>query len=98
MFTEVPLFPEQASTHAGQVDALFFFLLGVSGFFAALIAILLACFAIKYRRRSEDERPAPIASSLKLELTWSLIPLAISLFIFVWGARLFFSMSRPPDD
>src|SRR5438093_3026439 len=93
MFTKVPLFPEQASTHAEHVDALFFFLLGVSGFFSALIALLLIYFAVKYRRRSPTETPKPIHSSLALELTWSLIPLAITLFAFAWGAELFFRSS-----
>jgi len=98
MFTEVPLFPEQASTHAGRVDALFFVLLGISGFFVALIAILLGVFAVKYRRRSAAERPAPIHSSLKLELTWTLIPIGICLFLFAWGAQLFFGSARSPQD
>ena len=98
MFTEVPLFPEQASTHAEQVDALFFFLLAVSAFFSVLIAVLLTYFAVKYRRRSPTEAPRPIHSSLALELTWSLIPLAITLFAFVWGAHLFFRSARPPED
>jgi cytochrome c oxidase subunit 2 len=98
MFTDVPLFPEAASTHAGRVDALFFTLLGITGFFVAAVAILLAGFAVRYRRRSATERPTPIQSSLKLELTWSLIPLGICLFVFVWGARLFFRSARPPED
>src|SRR5438105_4871083 len=97
MFTEVPLFPEQATAHAENVDTLFFFLLGVSGFFSALIAVLLVYFAVKYRRRSA-EIPRPIHSSLALELTWSLIPLGITLFTFVWGAQLFFRSARPPED
>jgi cytochrome c oxidase subunit II len=95
---DVVLFPEQASTHAVQVDALFFFLLGLSGFVAVSIFALNFYFAIKYRRRSDADRPAAVASSLKLELAWSLIPLAIFLFIFVWGAQLYFSWARPPDD
>jgi cytochrome c oxidase subunit II len=94
----VPLFPEQASTHAAQVDALLFFLLGISGFFTVLIAGLIVYFAVRYRRRADHDRPAPVPSSLKLELTWTLIPLAISLFIFVWGAQVYFSWARPPDD
>src|SRR5947208_9189810 len=98
MFTEVPLFPEQASTHAERVDILFYFLLGVSGFFSALIATLLIYFAVKHRRRAAAETPKPVHSSLALELTWSLIPLAITLFSFVWGAQLFFRSSRPPED
>ena len=35
---DIPLFPERASTIAGEVDALYFFLVGLSGFFALLIA------------------------------------------------------------
>jgi cytochrome c oxidase subunit II len=98
MFNEVPMFPEQASTHAERVDTLFFFLLGVSGFFSVLIAVFLIYFAVRYRRRSPAKTPKPIQSSLALELTWSLIPLAIALATYVWGAELFFRSARPPAD
>src|SRR5436309_12463628 len=98
MLAQVPLFPEQASTHAPRVDALFFFLLGVSGFMSVLIAVLIVVFAIKYRRRCEAERPKAGTASLRLELTWTIIPLAISLIMFFWGAKLYFSWSQPPDD
>jgi cytochrome c oxidase subunit II len=98
MFADVPLFPEQASTHAGQVDALFFYLLGLSGFFSVLIATLIVSFAVKYRRRAPDDKPKPIHASLALELAWSLIPLAVTLIAFYWGAELFFRSSRPPQD
>ena len=53
-----PLFPEQASTIAGQTDALYYFLIAVSVFFLLLIAGLVIYFAVRYRRRSEVE-PAP---------------------------------------
>ena len=36
-----PLFPDQASTMARQVDALYFFELGVAAFFTALICIFI---------------------------------------------------------
>jgi cytochrome c oxidase subunit II len=94
----LPLFPDQASTMAGRVDALYFYLLAVSGFFALLIALLVVVFAIKYRRRSETELPRGVEGSLKLEVAWSLIPLVIALSFFVWGAKLFFAMNRPPKD
>ena len=98
MMESVPLFPEQASTQAVQVDSLLFFLLGVSGFFATVIALFMLYFAIKYRRRSDEDRPAAIAGSLTLELAWTIIPLAIALYIFVWGAQIYFSWGRPPND
>ncbi len=83
---------------AGRVDALYFYLLAVSAFFATLIALLVIIFAIKYRRRSEAELPRGIEGSLKLEVAWSVIPLIIALSFFFWGAKLFFAMNRPPND
>jgi cytochrome c oxidase subunit 2 len=98
MLEKLGLLPVAASTHAGRVDALYFFLLAVSGFFAILIATLIVVFAIKYRRRSEDEVPTPIKGSLALELTWSIIPFGIAMGIFFWGAQLFVSMRTPPKN
>jgi len=94
----VPLFPEQASTHAPRVDALYFFLIAVSAFFALLIAALVVAFAVKFRRRSEDERPPAILGSLILELAWTLVPLGIVIVIFLWATHLYFSMQRVPPD
>ena len=59
MWLGFPLFPEQASTLAPRVDALYFFLIAVSAFFTGLIFLLLFYFAIRYRRRSETEQPLP---------------------------------------
>ncbi len=93
-----PLFPEQASTMAPRVDQLYFFLLGVSVFFATLILILIIAFAVKYRRRSDDEQPRPISGNLGLEILWTVVPLSLTLVMFVWGARLFFITFYPPSD
>jgi len=93
-----PLFPEQASTMAPRVDQLYYFLLGISVFFATLILILIVTFAVKYRRRSDDERPRPISGNLGLEILWTLVPLSLTLVMFVWGARLYFITFYPPSD
>jgi cytochrome c oxidase subunit 2 len=96
MFRELPLWPDQASTMAGRVDALYVFLLAIGTFFSVLIAVLVVGFAVRFRRRSEDERPPAILGSTALELTWSLIPLGIVLFVFVWATEIFFAMNRVP--
>ena len=57
MWTGTPLFPEQASTMAGRVDNLYFFLLAISIFFSLLIAGLIVFYAIRYRRRDKARRP-----------------------------------------
>ena len=98
MWTGIPLFPERASTMAGRVDALYLFLIVVAVFFSMLIAGLIVYFAIKYRRRAPDSIGTGIHGSMLLEITWSVIPLLITMVIFVWGASVFFAMSRPPDE
>jgi cytochrome c oxidase subunit 2 len=98
MHARIPLFPEQASTMAPAVDMLFFFLIAVSVFFGLLIATLLVTFAIRFRRRAGAGVPQPIHGSTALELVWTIIPFGIGMFIFFWGAVLYFDMARPPDD
>jgi cytochrome c oxidase subunit II len=98
MWSNIPLLPEQASVFAGDVDTLYAFLVGVSAFFSGLIFLLLLIFAVKYRRRSEDEQPRPILGSLRLEVLWTVIPLVLTMVIFAWGARLYFTTSVPPED
>jgi cytochrome c oxidase subunit II len=89
------LFPEQASTFAPKLDRLYWFLIGVSGFFSALIILLLLFFAVKYRRRPNV--PAErTKQSLGLELLWTAIPLMLVMVMFVWGADLFLDESIPP--
>jgi cytochrome c oxidase subunit 2 len=98
MWVGTPLFPERASTMAGRVDALYFFLVAIGVFFSLLIAGLIVYYAVRYRRRAADEIGVPIRSGLALEITWTVIPLLISMAIFVWGASVFFAMARPPDE
>jgi len=98
MWSGFPLFPEQASSLASSVDGLYLFLVGVTAVFSLGIAGTILYFAVRYRRRHPDERPGEIHGSLLLELIWSIIPLCIVAVVFVWGATLFFSMNRAPDD
>jgi cytochrome c oxidase subunit 2 len=93
-----PLFPVGASTMASRVDALYFFLLAIAVFFSLLIAGLTVVFAVKYRRRAPDEVGTVIHGAMLLEIGWIVIPSLITIVIFVWGASVFFAMSRPPDD
>lgn len=92
------IFPEQASNFAGRVDALYFFLVGVTAFFATLVVALIVVFAIKFRRKHEDEVGQPVHGALMLELTWTFIPLVIAMGIFVWGTSVFFAMAKPPSN
>src|SRR5580658_3591181 len=93
----LPLWPDQASTMAGQVDALYIYLLLVSGIMTALIFVAVAVLAVKYRRVPGREAH-PIEGSTILEISWSVIPFGVMLTFFVWGAVLFFQERTPPAD
>src|SRR5262245_25716566 len=98
MEQQFQLMPEQASTMAPQIDALFWFIVGVCGTCTVLIAIVLIFFAVRYRRVREDYFPSPLVGSKVLELTWSVIPLCLAMTMFFWGLILFFDQQRTPDN
>ena len=94
----IPLFPEAASTMASRVDGLYFFLVGLTAFFTILIAVLIAVFMVKYKRRTPNEIGARIHGAMALEIIWSVIPLLICFGIFAWATDIFLAMSRPPAE
>jgi cytochrome c oxidase subunit II len=96
--TWIPFMPPSASTLSDKVDALYFYLVGVTIFFTLLIWGVLSFFVIKYRRRNPYEIPRPVAGSIKLETMWSVIPLIIAMTMFAWGAQVFFQQWRPPAN
>lgn len=92
------LFPEQASTFAPEVDHLLYFLLAVAVFFTVVIFGAIFYFAIRYRRRSDQELPHVLHGGMALEIVWSVIPFGLTMVMFTWGASIFFRESRPPND
>ena len=98
MISGIPLFPEQASTLASEVDNLYFGVLAITAFFALLVAVLVIVFAIKYRDETGTKVGAPITGSIPLELGWSILPFIIAMGIFVWSTVVFFHLVRPPDQ
>jgi cytochrome c oxidase subunit 2 len=98
MLSGIPLFPEQASSMAPTVDALYFFILGVTAFFALVVVVLVLYFAVKYRDDTGLKVGAPITGSIPLEIGWSLIPFFVAMAIFVWATVVFFQIVRPPDQ
>jgi cytochrome c oxidase subunit 2 len=98
MQSSFPFIPESASTFAGDVDAVYFYISGVTVFFVTLISLVIIFFVIRYRRRNAFEIPRPIEGSTKLETLWSVIPLLIAMSIFVWGTKVYFTQYRPPQN
>jgi cytochrome c oxidase subunit II len=90
------IFPDRASTTAGEVDALYGFLLVVGIVMTIAIFFFVALFAFKYRRKDPDYRPKAIHGSIPLEINWSVIPFLVMLVMFAWGTKLYFQNYTPP--
>jgi len=94
----IPLFPEQASSFAWQVDVLYFYLILISVAFTIPIVVAVFVFGIKYREREKFATPEEMHGSMVLETVWSIIPFVISMTIFLGGAIVYFNQYTPPDD
>jgi cytochrome c oxidase subunit 2 len=90
--------PTQASSYAGRVDWVFYFILAISAFFFALIAILMIVFVLRYRRREGHEPQRSAHHSMRLELTWTIIPLILVVIIFVVGFKGYMDIVTPPAN
>jgi cytochrome c oxidase subunit 2 len=91
-----PLFPDQASTVAHQVDALYVYELCIAGFFTVLICAFILAFAARYRQKSTADRSNPPTANTALEVLWFGVPLLLGLTMFTWGATAFYKMYEPP--
>ena len=96
MFESFPLWPQRASSIAGEVDALYVFLVLISAFMTVAIFTMILLFAIRYRRRA-GVQAEQIEGSNKLEITWSIVPLGVFMVIFFWSAVIFFKERTPPE-
>lgn len=94
----IPLFPDQASTFAWQVDYLYFYLIAISVVFTIPIVAAIFFFVVKYREREKFATPDELHGSIVLETVWSIIPFIISMTIFLGGAIVYFNQYRMPDD
>lgn len=95
---DFPLFPEQASSVAPLVDGLYLFLVVITGAVSILIWLVIFYFAIKYRRRPDNELAQEQEPPAILEMTWTVIPLLIFIGIFIAGALVFFRMQVVPRN
>ena len=90
--------PIVASEYAREVDALYNYLLGVSIFFTIAICAVIIYFAIRFRRKSDADRPEPIPDGKLIEILGSVIPFILVMIMFFWGAKLYFDARHPPKD
>lgn len=90
--------PPSASTMAPAVDAIFNFVNYVSYVFFIGVLAAMVYFIVKYRRRSADDRPAPVVESKWLEISWIIVPTILVLVVFTWGFKVFVRLNVAPPD
>ncbi|MFV0387362.1 MAG: cytochrome c oxidase subunit II [Pyrinomonadaceae bacterium] len=92
------IFPEQASSFAWNVDALFTYILTITLIFGIGTAIVITIFALKYKEREKYAHPHGLHGSVVVEATWTFIPFVIAMTIFVFGAFVYYKQYRPPAN
>lgn len=94
------LLPPEGSTIAGEVDALFYFIVYASIVIFGIVMFGMIYFALKYRhsKQSADGTTSDLSHNTKLELTWSIIPTILVIIVFFWGFHVYMKMNVVPKD
>ena len=91
-----PFVPDEASLGAETVDHLTIALLLVTSFFVVTIAGAILWFSFKYRQTNSVNRVRTEHGTMKLEVTWTVIPILIAFGFFVTAAAIYFPERHPP--
>lgn len=84
---------------SGNVDWLYHFLLWLSLVCFVGITFAVIYFTWKYRERPGHKKPLPSPHhNNPLEITWTIIPAMICVFLFVAGWRGYIDNSTPPQN
>ncbi|MBA3393482.1 MAG: cytochrome c oxidase subunit II [Deltaproteobacteria bacterium] len=89
--------PKSVNIVADDSDSMFYATLGLSAFFFIAIAGAVIYLVIKYRHRP-GHKPEPSAGhNDALEITWTVIPTIICVFLFYYGWRTYVQVVTPPN-
>src|SRR5215470_10908799 len=94
----MPLYPEEASNFAPNVDALMVYITAICVFFAVAITSAIVLFFFLYHRKKPDDIGAAIHEDSRLEALWLVIPAVLALTMFAGGAVVYVDFRRPPMD
>ena len=86
-----------ASIAARREDLLFAAMLVLCGTVALAVCITIVVFCVRFRQGSRAER-GPVGRRLGIELTWTLVPLALFMVLFIWAGYDFVALYRVPDN
>lgn len=90
--------PTQGTEIAKSVDSLYTFLLYASLISCILVIGGMMYFAVKYKRKSANDKTSYISHDTRLEIIWSVVPLVIFLLVFAWGWVIYHDMRTMPKN
>jgi len=96
--SQLPLYPEQASNFAPQVDSLMLFITLICLFFGVVITAAIVIFFFKFHRKQPNAVGVPILGDMRLETAWLVIPLLLAMAMFGWGAVVYVDYRHAPQD
>jgi cytochrome c oxidase subunit 2 len=68
----------------------------IAGIVFVLVEALVVVFAIRYRRRSDDDAPVQVHGNARLELAWTIIPAALLFFVAIGTLTTIADINRAP--
>jgi cytochrome c oxidase subunit 2 len=89
--------PKAVNEPADASDLMFYSVLGLSIFFFVGITIAVIYFVLKYRHRPGHKAEPSAAHNDALEITWTVIPTIIVVFLFWYGWRSYIHVVTPPQ-
>lgn len=90
--------PEGAATWAPRVDFINNFISWVALVCTFAISGAMVYFAVKYRRRTENDKTEYITHNATLETVWTVFPTIICIYVFWYGFDLGREMRTPPAN
>ena len=93
-----PILPKAASQVARQTDNLYWGFCCLSAAVTLVILVPMLYWLFKYRNgRPADRRPVALPE-MQMEVGWTVLPTLIMLCFFVWSARRYVNVERPPPN
>jgi cytochrome c oxidase subunit 2 len=89
--------PKSVNSAADASDMMFYAVLALSGFFFFAIAIAVVYLTVKYRHRPGHTAEPSVAHNDVLEITWTVIPTIICVFLFWYGWHSYINIVTPPQ-
>lgn len=88
--------PKAVNRVTNDSDMMFYAVLALSIFFFVAITVAVIVFCIRYRHRPGHKAQPSSAHNDALEITWTVIPTIICVFLFVYGWRGYLHVVTPP--